>query len=61
MFCNIRLEMSAVLQDNFVLSGRINNMTIEVDEMKAFYYESEDDKMSVEEIQDQIDNLVGMF
>jgi len=61
MFCNIRLEMSAVLQDNFVLSGRINNMTIEVEEMKAFYYESEDDKMSVEEIQDQIDNLVGMF
>lgn len=61
MFCNIRLEMSAVLQDNFVLSGRINNMTIEVEEMKAFYYESEDDKMTIEETQDQIDNLVGMF
>jgi hypothetical protein len=61
MFCNIRLEMSAVLQDNFVLSGRINNMTIEVEEMKAFYYESEEDKMTIEEIQDQIDNLVGMF
>jgi hypothetical protein len=61
MFCNIRLEMSAVLQENFILSGRINNMTIDVEDVKAFYYEDEDDKMSIEDMQYQIDNLVGMF
>jgi hypothetical protein len=36
-------------------------MSIEAEEMKAFYYEDEDDKKSIEETQDQIDNLVGMF
>ncbi len=36
-------------------------MSIEVENMKAFYYEDEDDKKTIEETQDQIDNLVGMF
>jgi vacuolar-type H+-ATPase subunit F/Vma7 len=31
-------------------------MSIEAEEMKAFYYEDEDDKKSIEETQDQIDN-----
>jgi hypothetical protein len=53
--------MQAVLQENFVLSGRINNMTIEVEDIQTFFYEDEDDKKTIEETQDQIDNLVGMF
>lgn len=61
MFCNIKLQLHAVLQENFILTGKINNMSIEVENMKAFYYEDEDDKKSIEETQDQIDNLVGMF
>jgi hypothetical protein len=29
--------------------------------VNPFYYEDEDDKKSIEETQEQIDNLVGMF
>jgi len=61
MFCKMRLYVQAVLQENFILSGRINNITIEVEEIRSFFYEDEDEKKTIEETQDQIDNLVGMF
>jgi hypothetical protein len=59
--CNMKLSVQAVLQENFVVSGRINNMTIQVESVKPFYYEDDEAKKSLEETQDQIDNLVGMF
>ncbi len=49
------------MQEKFLLSGRINNMTINVEQVNPFYYEDEDDKKSIEETQEQIDNLIGMF
>ena len=57
----MKLSVQAVLQENFVVSGRINNMTIQVESVKPFYYEDDEVKKSLEETQDQIDNLVGMF
>jgi hypothetical protein len=59
--CKMKLSVQAVLQEKFLLSGRINNMTINVEQVNPFYYEDEDDKKTIEETQEQIDNLVGMF
>jgi len=52
MICKMRLNVQAVLQEKFVLSGRITDMAIEVESFKPFYYEDESVKKSLEETQD---------
>jgi hypothetical protein len=59
--CKMKLSVQAVLQEKFLLSGRINNMTINVEKVNSFYFEDEEDNKTLEETQEQIDNLVGMF
>jgi hypothetical protein len=53
--------MQAVLQERYLLSGRINNMTIKVDQVNVFFHEDEDDRKTLEDTQEQIDNQVEMF
>ena len=59
--CKMKLSVQAVLQEKFLLSGRINNMTINVEKVNSFYFEDDEDNKTLEETQEQIDNLVGMF
>ena len=46
----LRMSLVAELKENFLLTGQINNMTITVEDMKAFYFEKQEDIRTMEDI-----------
>jgi len=47
--CSIKMNMQAVLEEKFMVTGKINDIAINVTQVQAFYYEEEEDKKTLEE------------